>query len=58
MSELNYLSGFRNHFASEVHPGLLPEGQNSPQRVADGLFAELLSGTSFTSPRHQNLIQF
>ena len=55
MSELNYLSGFRNHFASEVHPGLLPEGQNSPQRVADGLFAELLSGTSFTSPRHQNL---
>jgi homogentisate 1,2-dioxygenase len=55
MSELNYLSGFRNHFASEVHPGLLPVGQNSPQRVAEGLFAELLSGTSFTSPRHQNL---
>jgi homogentisate 1,2-dioxygenase len=55
MSELNYLSGFRNHFASEIRQGLLPEGQNSPQRAADGLFAELLSGTSFTSPRHQNL---
>jgi homogentisate 1,2-dioxygenase len=55
MSDLNYLSGFRNHFASELYPGLLPQGRNSPQRVAEGLFAELLSGTSFTSPRHQNL---
>jgi homogentisate 1,2-dioxygenase len=55
MSELSYLTGFRNHFASEFSPGLLPQGQNSPQVVAKGLFAELLSGTSFTSPRHQNL---
>jgi homogentisate 1,2-dioxygenase len=55
MSKLNYLSGFRNHQATEVSPGLLPQGQNSPQRVANGLFAELLSGTAFTTPRHQNL---
>ncbi len=55
MSTLNYQSGFRNHFATEISPGLLPLGQNSPQRVAQGLFAELLSGTAFTSPRHQNL---
>jgi homogentisate 1,2-dioxygenase len=55
MDELSYLSGFRNHFESEIRSGLLPIGQNSPQRVAEGLFAELLSGTSFTSPRALNL---
>ena len=29
-------------------------GQNSPQRVAHGLYAEQLSGTPFTAPRQAN----
>ena len=49
-----YQSGFGNEFASEAIPGTLPEGQNSPQRVAHGLYAEQLSGTAFTAPRHSN----
>ena len=32
----------------------LPIGRNSPQRVAHGLYAELLSGTAFTAPRAEN----
>src|SRR5262249_35140007 len=35
-------------------PGALPQGQNSPQKVAYGLYAEQLSGTAFTAPRHAN----
>ena len=42
---MNYLSGFGNHFATESIPGALPEGRNSPQRTAFGLYAEQLSGT-------------
>jgi homogentisate 1,2-dioxygenase len=49
-----YQSGFGNEFASEAIPGTLPQGQNSPQRVAHGLYAEQLSGTAFTAPRHTN----
>jgi homogentisate 1,2-dioxygenase len=49
------LSGFGNHFASEALPGALPVGRNSPQRAPLGLYAELLSGTAFTAPRHANL---
>ena len=49
-----YQSGFGNEFASEAIAGVLPEGQNSPQRVAHGLYAEQLSGTAFTAPRHSN----
>jgi homogentisate 1,2-dioxygenase len=48
------LSGFGNHFASEAVPGALPQGRNSPQRVAHGLYAELLSGSAFTAPRAEN----
>ncbi|MBW8076053.1 MULTISPECIES: homogentisate 1,2-dioxygenase [Metallibacterium] len=51
---MNYQSGFGNEFASEALPGALPQGQNSPQRVPYGLYAEQLSGTAFTAPRHQN----
>jgi len=50
----NYLSGFGNEFASEAIPGVLPVGQNSPQKVARGLYAEQLSGTPFTVPRAVN----
>lgn len=51
---LNYLSGFGNEHASEALPGTLPSGRNSPQRVAYGLYAEQISGTAFTAPRHAN----
>ena len=49
-----YLSGFGNHFATEALPGALPDGRNSPQRCPYGLYAEQLSGTAFTAPRHAN----
>ena len=54
MSSDNYQPGFGNHFATEAIPGTLPEGRNSPQRVAHGLYAEQLSGTAFTAPRAEN----
>ena len=51
---LRYQNGFGNHFATEALPGALPEGRNSPQRPAYGLYAEQFSGTAFTAPRHAN----
>ncbi len=54
MNTLQYQSGFGNEFASEALPDALPIGQNSPQQAPLGLYAEQLSGTAFTSPRHQN----
>lgn len=51
---LSYQSGFGNEFASEAVAGTLPQGQNSPQKVAYGLYAEQLSGTAFTAPRSSN----
>ena len=45
---LDYLTGFGGHFATEAVPGALPKGRNSPQRPAFGLYAEQLSGSSFT----------
>ncbi|HLY51443.1 MAG TPA: homogentisate 1,2-dioxygenase [Steroidobacteraceae bacterium] len=52
--ETRYQSGFGNHFATEALPGALPQGRNSPQRCAYGLYAEQYSGTAFTAPRHAN----
>jgi len=49
-----YQTGFGNEFASEALAGTLPQGQNSPQQVAHGLYAEQLSGTAFTAPRGSN----
>ena len=49
-----YLPGFGNHVSSEAVPGALPIGQNTPQHVPYGLYAEQLSGTAFTAPRHEN----
>ncbi|HEX8124649.1 MAG TPA: homogentisate 1,2-dioxygenase [Allosphingosinicella sp.] len=54
MASENYMSGFGNHFATEAVPGALPEGRNSPQKPAFGLYAEQLSGTAFTAPRNEN----
>ena len=51
---LKYQSGFGNQFASEAVPGTLPQGRNSPQQVARGLYAELVSGSAFTAPRADN----
>lgn len=55
MSDKNlYQTGFGNHFATEALANTLPQGQNSPQRVAHGLYTEQLSGTAFTVPRRYN----
>ena len=53
-NHLRYMSGFGGHFESEAVEGALPKGRNSPQRPAFGLYAEQLSGTAFTAPRHEN----
>ena len=53
-NELEYLTGFGGHFATEAVPGALPVGRNSPQRPAFGLYTEQLSGSAFTAPRHEN----
>ena len=49
-----YQSGFANEFATEAIFGALPVGRNSPQKAPLGLYAEQLSGTAFTAPRHLN----
>jgi homogentisate 1,2-dioxygenase len=51
---LQYQTGWGNEFATEAIAGVLPEGQNSPQRAAFGLYAEQFSGTAFTAPRATN----
>ena len=48
------MTGFGNSFATEAIDGALPIGRNSPQRPAFGLYAEQLSGSAFTAPRHEN----
>ena len=53
-NEIHYLTGFGGHFETEAVPGALPKGRNSPQRPAFGLYAEQLSGSAFTAPRHEN----
>lgn len=51
---LRYMPGFGNDFETEALEGALPQGQNSPQRCAYGLYAEQLSGSPFTAPRGTN----
>jgi len=51
---LNYMTGFGGHFETEAVDGALPKGRNSPQRPAYGLYAEQVSGSPFTAPRHEN----
>lgn len=51
---LRYMPGFGNDFETESLQGALPQGQNSPQRPAYGLYAEQLSGSPFTAPRGTN----
>ena len=54
MDVTNPMTGFNNHFATEAIPGALPIGRNSPQKPPFGLYAEQLSGSAFTAPRHEN----
>jgi homogentisate 1,2-dioxygenase len=49
---LAYQTGFCNEFASEAIAGALPLVRNSPQQCPFGLYAEQISGTAFTVPRH------
>jgi homogentisate 1,2-dioxygenase len=49
-----YQSGFGNEHATEAVAGALPQGRNSPQRAPFDLYPELISGTAFTAPRHEN----
>ena len=51
---LKYQHGYENHFETEAVAGSLPVGRNSPQKCAHGLYAEQISGTSFTQPRRNN----
>ena len=55
MVALKYLSGFGNEHTTEAVAGVLPQGRNSPQQVAFGLYAEQVSGSAFTAPRAENL---
>ena len=55
MSSLLYQSGFGNEHCTEALLDALPTGQNSPQNCPYGLYAEQLSGSAFTAPRHHNL---
>ncbi|EDO04390.1 hypothetical protein SS1G_06873 [Sclerotinia sclerotiorum 1980 UF-70] len=49
-----YQNGFGSYHESEAIAGALPIGANSPQKPPYGLYAEKLSGTAFTAPRHEN----
>lgn len=53
--DFNYQSGFGGYWQSEALANALPKGQHSPQHAPYGLYAEQLSGSAFTRPRHQNL---
>ena len=48
-----YMPGFGNDHETEALPGALPQGMNSPQRFAYGLYAEQLAGPGFTARPHE-----
>ncbi|KAF9448554.1 homogentisate 1,2-dioxygenase [Macrolepiota fuliginosa MF-IS2] len=49
-----YQVGFGNLFASEALPGVLPDGQNSPQKNKYSLYNEGMTGASFVAPKQEN----
>ncbi len=51
---MGYMSGFGNDVATEAIKGALPDGRNSPQQPAFGLYVEQINGTAFTAPRGAN----
>lgn len=54
-NSLQYLTGLGNYFESEAIKGALVVGRNAPQKTPFNLYAEQLSGSAFTVPRHNNL---
>lgn len=52
-ANIRYQPGLGNEHHSEAMPNALPN-QNSPQLCPYGLYAEQLSGSSFTTPRKEN----
>jgi homogentisate 1,2-dioxygenase len=52
--DLKYIKGFGGEVESEALENALPKEQITPQKCAYGLYAEQLSGTSFTTPRVHN----
>ena len=52
---LAYQSGFGNAFASEAVAGALPQGRNSPQRAAHGLYAPRMH--RFVPPHRQRALR-
>ncbi|PCD33265.1 hypothetical protein AU210_009494 [Fusarium oxysporum f. sp. radicis-cucumerinum] len=54
VEKYRYQNGFNCYLESEAVDGALPIGHNSPQKPPYGLYAEKLSGTAFTAPRHEN----
>lgn len=54
MDTLTYLSGFHQFLSSEAIAGTLPKRQFSPQHCPHGLYAEQISGSAFTAPRHEH----
>ncbi len=55
MTTKQYLHGLYNHHQTEALPNVLVAGHNSPQQIPYGLYAEQISGSAFTAPRHTNL---
>jgi len=54
LDQIDYMSGFGNHFETEALAGALPIGRNNPQNCPFGLYAEQLSGSPFTAPVSSN----
>jgi homogentisate 1,2-dioxygenase len=50
----SYQTGFYNAFTTEVLPGAVPIGRNTPRNVPYQLYTEQISGTAFTAPRASN----
>jgi homogentisate 1,2-dioxygenase len=50
----DYIHGFGNEHETEALPNALPKARNTPKKCPYGLYAEQLSGTSFTTARALN----
>lgn|GEM_PF-20549 len=55
-NDLQYQTGFGAHHQTEAIPGTLPPRQNTPRKVAKGLYAEAINGTGFTVERAHNRV--
>lgn len=57
-TNLKYQAGLGNSFETEVLEGAIPKNRNSPQKCPYGLYAEQITGTSFTAPRANSQMTF